>query len=160
MKAPHGYAEIVRVYGDPRPYIKADGTMRTEWEAHTLGIASLPDEIPLSWDPSIKVARIRCHHLLVPIVKVTFDSIHAAGLWPEMKEFGGCYAPRAQRGSSWKPSLHLWGAAIDLNPSTNPLGEEPLMLPEIVAIFDANGWTWGGRFARLDGMHFQMATGY
>lgn len=159
MKPPHGYDEIVRLYGDPRPYIRPDGTMRSEWETHELGIASLPAEIPLSWNLAVRVARVRCHQKLVPIVAATFNSIHAAGLWDELREYGGCYAARAQRGSS-KPSLHLWGAAIDLNPSTNQLGTEGDMSPAVVEIFEAVGWTWGGRFGRPDPMHFQFATGF
>lgn len=159
MKAPNGYDEIVRTYGDPRPYIRPDGTMRADWEAHTLGLASLPDVLPLSWNLSVKVSRIRCHQMLVGIVRATFDSIHKAGLWDQLSEFGGCYAARAQRGSS-KPSLHLWGAAIDLNPSTNQLGTEGDMSPAIVRAFEDHGWTWGGRWGRPDPMHFQFATGY
>jgi hypothetical protein len=159
MKAPHGFAEIVKAYGDPRPYIKTDGTMRSDWEIHTLATARLPGAIPLSWDPSVKVRRMRCHFLLVPIVTETFDAIHAAGLWDALREFGGCYAARAQRGST-KPSLHLWGAAIDLNPSTNGLGTEGDMSPSVVRVFEEHGWTWGGRFGRPDPMHFQFATGY
>ena len=161
MKAPNGYDEIVRVYGDPRPYIRPDGTMRSDWEAHTqgMGYVGLPDVLPLGWDLSLHVSRVRCHVLLCQIVKATFDSIHAAGLWGELHTFDGCYAARAQRGAS-KPSLHLWGAAIDLNAETNQLGTEGDMSPSIVQLFEAHGWTWGGRFGRPDPMHFQFATGY
>lgn len=159
MKAPHGFDEIVKVYGNPKHYIRPDGTMMSDWERHTLALAPLPDTLPLSWDLAHKVRVIRCHQLLTMIVRDTFQAIHDANLWHHLHEFGGCYAARAQRGSS-KPSLHLWGAAIDLNPSTNHMGTAGDMSPELVKVFDDHGWTWGGRFGRPDPMHFQYATGY
>lgn len=158
MKAPYGWDEVLKFYGDIRQYVRPDGTLRPEWERHELVIVDLPGQIPLSWDPAVKVSRIRCHRKLGEIAEATFQSIKAAGLWNELREYGGCFEYRKQRGGG-KLSLHAFGAALDLNPSTNRLGEEGDMPPEIVAIFEANGWTWGGRWVRPDFMHFQFAQG-
>lgn len=159
MTPPHGLEEAIKVYGDYRIYLRSDGTLAPEWEWHTLGICPLPAGLPLSWEPSREIHKIRCHRLLVPIFKAVFESIHAAGLWDQLEDFGGCYAPRAQRGSS-KPSLHIWGAAVDLNTNSNPLGEVPKMPGGIVQLFEAHGFEWGGRWERQDGMHHQFATGF
>ena len=56
------------------------------------------------------------------------------------------------------------GATIDLDPEHNRLGQRWLpdsgMMPEeVVAIFEAEGGKWGGRFqSRADCMHFQATS--
>jgi len=74
-------------------------------------------------------------------------------------------------------SNHSWGRAIDINPLINPYVKGDIVLPPrgrayidrtrdfpgsilkgsyIVRIFDAAGWTWGGRWAdRQDYQHFE-----
>lgn len=160
MKIPHGWDEIVTVYGDVRQYVRPDGTLRQEWEWHALDTVALPGEIPLGWDLTKRVSRIRCHRLVASAMRAAFESIKAADLWPKLRTFDGCFAFRPQRGSSGKLSLHAFGAAIDLNAATNPLGESGDMDPGIVQCFEAVGFTWGGRWARVDGMHFQLASGH
>jgi hypothetical protein len=159
VRAPKGIAEVREVYGDIRAYIRPDGTLRPEWERHQLGVAELPGRLPLSWDPDVTVSRIRCHRLLVGVFEAVFAALLKAGLWVEVREYGGCFAYRAKRGAD-TISLHAWGAAIDLNPRTNQLGEEGDMHPEVVRVFESRGFTWGGRWGRPDPMHFQYASGY
>lgn len=160
LRVPHGLSEIVAAYGDVRMYVRPDGTLSPDWERHELDVADLPSPIPLSWDPMKGAKKVRCNRVLVPRVEKVFRAIYDAGLWGEIKEYGGCYAWRTQRGSTSKISLHAWGAAIDLNPSTNQLGKIPEMPLAIVMIFEDQGWLWGGHWDRPDGMHFQFATGY
>lgn len=156
---PQGYEGVVKEYGDIRLYIRPDGTLRPDWEHHYLAMCDLPGEIPLGWIPGKSVSRIRCNKSLVDRFRAAFDSIKAAGLWPELKTFDGCFAYRPQRGSSQKLSLHSWGAAIDLNAATNQMGTEGDMPPGIVQCFEAVGFVWGGRFQRPDPQHFQAASG-
>jgi hypothetical protein len=161
FQAPDGFDEIVARYGDIRAFIRADGTILPDWERQVLGMVTLPGSIPLSWDKGKLVSRFRCHTALVEPFGAAFRAIREAGLWAELREFGGCYAFRTQRGSASHISLHAWGAAVDLNPSTNKLGQEDGdMHPGIIQCFEANGFFWGGRFGRPDPMHFQGATGY
>lgn len=160
MKIPHGWDEILTVYGDIRSYIKPDGTLRPEWEWHALDTVGLPGEIPLGWDHSRKVSRIRCHRLIAPMMHAAFESIKASDLWPKLRTFDGCFAFRPQRGSSGKLSLHAFGAAIDLNAATNQLGEAGDMDGGIVECFESVGFRWGGRFGRPDPMHWQAAAAY
>ncbi len=160
VPVPHGLDEIRHTFGDIRPYIRPDGTLRPEWERHNLAQAVLPDPVPLSWAPETKVGTIRCHRLLVPVYEQVFRDIFEHGLWGQIREYGGCFNFRPQRGSSKKLSLHAWGVAIDLNPSTNQLGTLGEMHPGVVVAFESSGFEWGGRWERTDPMHFQRATGY
>ena len=52
--------------------------------------------------------------------------------------------------------------AIDLAPALNPFkvayGSRPNMMPmQVVKIFEAEGWVWGGLWSNGDAMHFQAA---
>jgi hypothetical protein len=74
---------------------------------------------------------------------------------------GGGYNPRMIRGGSeW--SEHAYGAAIDINPKTNPMLQGALStdLPSNVGDIAARwGLKWGGSFHdRPDPMHFEAAT--
>jgi len=53
------------------------------------------------------------------------------------------------------PSRHLWGIAVDLNPSSNPGGRPPSIDRRIVRIMQRHGFVWGGQFLRPDGGHFE-----
>jgi hypothetical protein len=160
VKRPRGIGEIRRTFGDPRPYIREDGTIAAGWEKEILDSLSLPAPIALSWDHAVKVSRIRCHRLVAPILGAVFQDIWRDGLWPTLREFGGCYAWRVQRGSDSKLSTHSWGISIDLNPSTNQLGTEGDWSPRVLEAFERHGFLWGGTFGRPDPMHWQYAEGF
>ena len=69
---------------------------------------------------------------------------------------GGCFGAREIRtnvGTSGHDlSRHAWGAAIDLNPSTNGFGARPSIDPRIVEVFRRHGFAWGGSFMIPDGI--------
>jgi D-alanyl-D-alanine carboxypeptidase-like protein len=158
MNRPKGYDEVVKVFGDIKPYIKHDGTLRQEWEGHTLARIDLPGEIKLGWSDK-KVSAIRCHQLLTQQFKAAFGAIHAAGLWDQIHTFDGCFSYRPKRGAPGNLSLHSWGIAIDLNEATNKQGTTGDMHPGLIQCFEALGFLWGGRFSNPDPMHWQMAEG-
>src|SRR5947208_1262952 len=82
------------------------------------------------------------------------------GLRSAIKTWDGTFAFRAIRGETHL-SVHAFGAAIDLNAGTNPLGGPGDMSPDVIAVFQHFGFLWGGDFhVRKDPMHFQYATGY
>jgi hypothetical protein len=65
-----------------------------------------------------------------------------------------------------EPSMHGWGAAIDLNAARadywlwhgsrdDPAGFVNRMPLEIVAIFERHGFIWGGKWSHYDTMHFE-----
>lgn len=79
----------------------------------------------------------------------------------ELDICGGTFVFRLKRGGS-SLSIHSWGTAIDISHLINWFGrkynEKAGMMPsKAVAIFKAEGWTWGGRWSTADGMHFQAA---
>jgi D-alanyl-D-alanine carboxypeptidase len=160
MSFPLGLDEIVAEYGDPKLYVRADGTVHHAWEAIALGTCVLPAGITLGWDETTKVSRVRVHRKLITPLGEVMKEIHTKGFWPLLKTFDGCYAWRAKRAGK-KLSTHAWGIAIDLNADTNELGQKGDMPPEIVQVFMKHGWEWGGHWLqRPDPMHFQACRGY
>ena len=101
-----GLDVVRRELGDYRSHILSDGTMSRSWEANILGWVTLPEPLPLGWEPSVKVSRIRFHNKLCDSLEAVLKEIHALGLWRELKTFDGAYNFRAQRGSGSKPSAH------------------------------------------------------
>jgi hypothetical protein len=75
------------------------------------------------------------------------------------QEFAGCHSVRAVRGGA-QLSRHAWGAAVDLNAVSNPLGAAPQIDPRLVEVLESYGLRWGGRFLRPDGQHFEGSTAF
>lgn len=59
-------------------------------------------------------------------------------------------------------SMHAFGLAIDINPSTNPYNQTTLktdMPASFVALFTSAGWGWGGNWSSpKDPMHFSSTN--
>ena len=100
--------------------------------------------------------KIYCNKDLVPILNQAFKNVINRNLLQELKTFDGCFMIRSVRGAT-SPSTHSYGLAIDINKKENELGHTPLMSPELVKCFTDAGFTWGGKFKRMDGMHFSSA---
>jgi hypothetical protein len=136
-------------YGEPTP----------DFEKKFMEIYTVPDDI---------------HELIVPLPKhiymnidmfVPFENalidICNKGFADQIKEWGGCFMIRNQRGTGVNgipavKSLHSFGIAVDINVSTNQMGIVGDMSPELVKCFTDNGYDWGGDFQRKDYMHFQL----
>lgn len=157
---PFGIEAIRREYGDPRPFMR-DSRISQEWPNQILTKVQLPAPLPLAWQMDRMVRSISCHISVASSLGSVLAEIHDAGLWPEVRSYGGCYAWRTQRGAM-KLSTHSWAIAVDLDcaDGRNRRGSEPVMHPAIVEAFDVAGWTWGGRFDIKDGMHWQACGGY
>jgi hypothetical protein len=164
---PDEHAELVAFYGlhDLRP----DGRPTAAWErAHLVTIAT-PYPLTLAWDLATQVRKLTCHKRVAESVARILAGILAhygsvdAVKTARMHLYGGCYNYRRISGSG-RLSTHAWGAAIDLDPDRNPLGqphspEQGMMPMPVVALFEAEGWRWGGRFvSRPDCMHFQATA--
>jgi hypothetical protein len=160
-QAPHGLAEILAAYGDP----KFDGRrVDRKWEGENL--------ITLHGLPLIPGGQIHVHKLVaLPLQLALADCARIGGY--QIYSFG-CFSPRAQRGSKGLLSTHTWAIAVDINGPSNRLispcfENDPRRtapgardIPDAwVAAFKARGFFWGGDFShRFDPMHFQFATGY
>ena len=109
------------------------------------------------YDTAKKVTRIRCHHRVADsLLRALFDGHEKA---PEVvARYFGCFVNRNMRGGS-KPSLHAYGAAIDLDASSNgnrthwPI--RATMPIEVMEAFAREGWLAAGAFWSRDAMHFQ-----
>lgn len=149
-RPPHGKAELIATFGDPR---------RTGWAARNLVLVSFPSPLTLSFDRSKVATRCLVHRLVRDRFEAVFTALDRADLWKPLETFGGTYAHRPIVGSS-RLSTHAFGIAIDIDVLRNPFGSPPTLSPHVVEIFRAEGFKWGGEFRRPDGMHFQFATGY
>lgn len=146
---PADFEELCAVYGDPRHYMNLSGDIAEHlWQQNILSRAELPWGLTIPWNGQV-VSRIACHRLLVDEIQEAFKAIAAAGLRDKVREFGGVYNFRRQRGGV-KLSVHSWAAAIDLNITTNPLGEKHVsqggkadMDMDVVELFEGRKWFWG-----------------
>jgi hypothetical protein len=155
--------ELLRGYGDPAPFINADGTISPRWELEILQVIVLPAPIQLAWMPPGLgdypwITKIRCNRNVAAELLEVYQAIHGGGLWPRLGRFGGCYAWRRQRGAAHILSMHAWGLAVDHGSDVDPQGDMTIDTDSrVVQVFEARGWTWGGRFkgSRVDAMHHQ-----
>jgi hypothetical protein len=105
------------------------------------------------------LGRVRCHRRVLPALSAAMAEVHRDRLdglidVADSRRNGGCFSLRTRPGDS-VPSRHLWGIAVDLNPSSNPGGRTPSIDRRIVRIMQRHGFVWGGQFLRPDGGHFE-----
>jgi len=103
------------------------------------------------------------HRLMAKPFVRAFELIEALGLTHCLKQWGGAWVPRHISWSRDMPlSTHTYGVAFDLNVPWNPYKGRPAergtpgSLYEILGIFEACGFGWGGWWnaSYRDGMHF------
>jgi len=139
---------------EPFDYVdNGDGMIQidSDWTRRNIVTADVP----------ILNGSVTCHRQLIPQLRGALQEIEDRGLAPliDVTQYGGCWVPRHIDFNPAKPlSMHGWGLAVDLNVSTNGLGQTPTMDPRIVEVFDRWGFVWGGRWRRPDGMHFELGA--
>lgn len=160
-----GRAAMNAFYGDPDA--NHDGAPDRAWEDANLVRLTPPYHMALAWAPDQPVKAIRCHRLAAPSLERILAGIlahygsQAAVEAVRMHLYGGAYTFRLMRGGA-SLSIHSWGAAIDLDPERNGFGRKwdpsrGMMPSEVIALFAAEGWVWGGNWRTADAMHFQSA---
>jgi hypothetical protein len=116
--------------------------------------------LPRSWGRPIRVTSVNGVDRRLAAVSDELDQL------PELlKRYAyppaGTYncRPVADTG---QPSMHSWGAAIDINTAHADYwqwrgsgGYINRIPAEIVAIFERHGFIWGGKWAHYDTMHFE-----
>lgn len=116
--------------------------------------------------------KIYCNKDLVGPLQRALELVIKRGLQEEIKTWDGCYNLRAIRAyekqyeklkkdgllmeSLKYLSIHSWAIAIDINAAWNGLGKVGNMSKELIKCFEEAGFEWGGRWKRLDPMHFQL----
>lgn len=171
------YADVPLRYGCPGN----GGDANPDWEARHLVAMQLPYPMLTAWnepDPHTKVMQPRgvtttrvnreCAQSLGRVLNAIFGRVYGGNLdklkADGMHLFGGLYNYRPIRGGSTL-SMHAYGAAIDINPDANPMGNpwkdgNGMMPVAVIEAFLAEGWTWGGDFkSRPDPMHFEATQG-
>ncbi|MBS0559598.1 MAG: M15 family metallopeptidase [Proteobacteria bacterium] len=116
--------------------------------------------LPSQWGHAVRITSVNNVDRHLAAISRELDA-----LGPEYRKYlvplGGTYACRtvADNGT---PSMHGWGAAIDINTAFSDYwlwrrgggyaNREPAA---IVAIFERHGFIWGGRWSHYDTMHFE-----
>jgi len=155
--------QIDAIYGHidfaegPRP---GEITITTpNWEAQQLA----PLQHPLM--DALGSRHLRVNRLALPYFIAVFNDIQNQGLANRLLTCGGTFVPRHVGWTAGKPlSSHSWGIAIDLNERWNGQPADPALpgeqgsVRELVPLFAAQGFAWGGDFSQgKDGMHFELA---
>lgn len=152
------------VYGDPRGPDRTK--MSLKWERENIVYIVPPFKMTYAGAP---VKKIRVHkHCAQSLLRV-FDNLLTSAKMIDRNSpqkvldtagvsiFGGVVMYRLMRGGN-KLSIHSYGAAIDLDPVRNGLGDQTPNFanhPWVLAAFKKEGWLWGGDWSRADGMHWQ-----
>ena len=154
--------EIIQIFGDLRPIQeRANGaiTVSTQFTAKIVRV-QVPELANIAGAPQLGV--VECHEKIVNHLKAAFQQIAAAGLLDRIVRWDGLFVPRhILHDRSRGLSTHSWGIAFDINAKYNGYNAVPApkgaygSVEELVPIFEANGFYWGGRFSHPDGMHFQ-----
>ena len=109
------------------------------------------------------LGELRCHRRVVEMLAGAMTTLVEEGLahLVEPAGFAGCWFPRfisPAVGVSSGLSRHAWGAAIDLNAGSNPVGSSGNQDARLIETMEGWGFTWGGDWLVPDPMHFEFAT--
>lgn len=106
---------------------------------------------------------VTCHETVVEMLRGAMTELVDNGFahLVEPAGFAGCWNPRYIRAATGRPagiSRHAWGAALDLNAASNPVGSAGTQDPRLVAVMGDWGFTWGGDWLVPDPMHFEYGV--
>jgi len=131
-----------------------------DWEEKNIVMVELPE---LAKATDGKYTRMRFHRLGENQLRGLWFAWDQAGLLDRVLSYEGAFYPRYVRGSRSTLSNHSFGTAFDINAKWNHLGKVPAKqdqkgsVVEVVSLANEWGFFWGGHFARMDGMHFELA---
>ena len=115
--------------------------------------------LPRSWGRTVRITSINSIAQRLAEVSEELEALPSSVrryAYPS----AGTYNCRAVADTG-EPSMHSWGAAIDLNSTYAnywlwPRGTPANALPaEIIEIFERHGFIWGGKWSHYDTMHFE-----
>jgi hypothetical protein len=115
--------------------------------------------LPRSWGRSVRVTSINGVAQRLAEVSDELDALPAA-VKRYLRPPAGTYSCRTVADTG-EPSMHAWGAAIDINAAHADYwlwgrGAPVNTIPaEIVEIFERHGFIWGGKWSHYDTMHFE-----
>lgn len=164
MKTPR-YNQLDYFYGDPRDS-NDPSKVSQKWYSENITYVITPYKIYTSWDDrlikKLAVHKLCAESLEASLVKIGQEISELDRKRYQLDRCGGTFNYRPVRGYGLeKLSVHSYGAAIDLAPALNRLGQKydakKNMMPlEVVEIFKEFGASWGGMWTRPDAQHFQF----
>jgi hypothetical protein len=99
---------------------------------------------------------IECNADILPPLKRAIHAISAAGQAASITDVGLCWAPVSTLHDPSGPLTPAdWGVSIQLNPSSNPQGEQPTMPKAIIQAMYKVGFGWAGSDAYPQGALFR-----
>lgn len=149
---------IGRVKPTPTPTNPEALTLPEGWAKENITTINVPE---LAKVPGAIGGRITLHRRVVEPFRTLIAAWKDAGLLGDVVSWDGTWNPRFIRGSTTAISTHAYATSFDLNAKGNGLNETPAPLGttgsvlRLVPIAEKLGWAWGGRFKRVDGMHFE-----
>jgi hypothetical protein len=154
-------AHLRKLMPKKSPWPKSDQTSLREFYGHPDDNSVIVSIAAPSWmrlyDTDKAWKKIACHQKVADSLNRALFAAYLVAPNHVSRMFG-CHVDRNMRGGT-KPSLHAYGAAIDLSATTNgnkdswPIkGDMPL---EVMECFAKEGWTPAGAFWNRDAMHFQ-----
>lgn len=159
---PH-QSDVDGFYGNPRGL---NGEPDRKWEGENITKIAAPWKLVTAWDFA-DVNGIRIHRKCAASLSNVLHAIWVAADQDQQKinEWGmnlyaGGYNFRLMRGSS-RLSMHSWGCAVDFDSARNAFGDTTphfAHIPAVLKAFSDEGWIWGGRWGKPDGMHWQAAV--
>lgn len=113
-------------------------------------------DVPTELEIGVIPKKLYCNRAMEGPLTIAFRNLIERGFVDELKTFDGCFNIRKKRGLN-SQSLHSWGIAVDLNAFENQLNQIPKLSKGFVQCFTDAGFDWGGKFKRVDGMHFELS---
>jgi len=106
------------------------------------------------------LGEVTCHVEVVDMLSGAMAQLVDEGLshLVDRAGYAGCWNPRYIRsttGTTAGISRHAWGAAVDINAGSNPVGSAGTQDPRLVETMLEWGFTWGGDWLVPDPMHFE-----
>jgi hypothetical protein len=160
-KWPH-QSNVDSFYGNPRG---SNGEASAKWASENIVRLKAPWKLITAWD-FMPVSGIRVHKKCSDSLDKVLRRIWVAANKDQRKinEWGmnlyaGAYNFRLMRGSS-RLSMHSWGCAVDFDSARNSFGDTTpnfALIPAVLDAFASEEWTWGGKWNKPDGMHWQAA---
>lgn len=149
--------EVKRRFGEFSIKPSSNGSLAPDsaWMAQWIRTQNVPQLGPVECNKAV------LPDLVAAMKEITQRKLGSLVHTADFQREGGCFNPRIARFSDGGAlSTHSWGIAVDINVDDNPLGATPHQDPRLVAIMAEHGFTWGGRWLRPDGAHFEwVGTG-
>jgi hypothetical protein len=115
--------------------------------------------LPQSWGHTVRVTSVNGIAARLAEISAELDALPAT-----VKRYvhppAGTYNCRTVADTG-EPSMHSWGAAIDINAAYSdywlwPSGKAANTIPaQIIDSFERHGFIWGGKWSHYDTMHFE-----